>query len=136
MKKALALASATLLLSSLAGVAGAHHKDDHTANYHGLCTAAFSGSETGQEKKSGSNAFATFIENAGDMDGDEDVDRYDLAQFCLDMTGGYGNPGQGNDPEFLDSTCGFEEDQCNELDDRPGGTDPGSSNGKDKGGDA
>lgn len=107
MKKILAVASATLMLSSIAGVSVAHHRNDHTANTHGMCTAYFSGSENGQQKKQeNGNAFNVWeatlqaAENEGDFDGDGDFDRYDVAAYCTDATGGYGNPGGGNTPYF------------------------------------
>lgn len=130
MKKILAVASATLMLSSVAGVAVAHHQDGHDANYHGMCTAYFSGGENGQEKKrENGNAFSVFEEGIGDRDDDGDVDAYDVADFCNEATGGFGNPGQGNDPWFGDSDCGFEEEECAALEDQEGGTTPGESNG-------
>lgn len=138
MKKSIAVASATLLLASMASVSNAHHRDGHEANQHGLCTAAFSGSETGQEKKNqNGNAFIVFLENTGDYDEDGDVDRRDLAAFCVDEEGGFGNPGQGNDPVFFeDDDCEQEDEaaaaECEALDEREGGTDPGNSNGKQK----
>lgn len=99
MKKLMAVASATLLFASVAGVSSAHHRDDHTSNYHGMCTAYFSGSEDGQRnKRSNGSAFGAFVETVGDYDGDDDIDDYDVAAFCNDMTGGYGNPGGGNTP--------------------------------------
>lgn len=132
MKKLLAVASATLMLSSVAGVAAAHHDDDHTQNYHGLCTAYFSGSETGQENKrsddkNDNSAFQVFEGTVGDRDEDGNVDAYDVADFCNEWTQGFGNPGQGNDPFFGDSDCGFEDEQCEELDDQDGGR--GDDNG-------
>ncbi len=139
MKKILAVASATLMLSSIAGVSVAHHNDDHTSNYHGMCTAYFSGSENGQgNKRDNGNAFEVFEATVGDRDGDDDFDAYDVADFCNEWTGGFGNPGQGNDPYFGDSDCGFEEEECTALEDQEGGTTPGESNGnnKNKGGDA
>lgn len=114
-------------------VAGAHHQDGHTQNYHGMCTAYFSGSENGQEKKrENGNAFNVFEETVGDRDDDGDVDAYDVADFCNEWTGGFGNPGGGNDPYFGDSDCGFEEEECAALDEQQGGTDPGNSNGNRK----
>lgn len=139
MKKLLAVASATLMLSSVAGVAVAHHDDDHTQNYHGMCTAYFSGSETGQENKrsddkNDNSAFQMFEDTAvGDRDEDGDVDAYDVADFCNEWTQGFGNPGQGNDPWFDNEgdepsdTCGFEQEQCDALDDQDGGR--GDNNG-------
>lgn len=130
MKKLLAVASATLLLSSVAGVSAAHHSDDHTANHHGMCTAYFSGSENGQEnKRDNGNAFGVFEEGIGDRDDDGDVDAYDVADFCNENTGGFGNPGQGNEPFFGDSDCGFEEEECAALEDQDGGSNPGENNG-------
>lgn len=130
MKKLLAVASATLMLSSVAGVAVAHHQDGHTQNYHGMCTAYFSGSENGQEKKrDNGNAFGVFEGTVGDRDDDGDVDAYDVADFCNEWTGGFGNPGQGNDPYFGDSDCGFEEEECEALDNQDGGSNPGENNG-------
>ncbi len=136
MKKTLAVATATFMFASIAGVAGAHHSEDHTANHHGLCTAAFSGSENGQGQKSDNGqAFITFLENTGDYDEDGDVDRRDLAAFCLDSEGGFGNPGQGNDPAFFEEDDCEQEDSdaqqaCEDLADYGGGTDEGNSNGK------
>lgn len=93
MKKLLAVASATLMLSSVAGVSAAHHKDDHDANYRGMCTAYFSGSENGQEKKrDNGNAFGVFEETIGAENAQ------DVADFCNDTVGSIGNPGQGNEP--------------------------------------
>lgn len=134
MKKILAVASATLMLTSIAGVSAAHHRDGHDANYHGMCTAYFSGGENGQEKKrENGNAFGVFEGTVGDRDDDGDVDAYDVADFCNENTGGFGNPGGGNDPYFGDSDCGFEEEQCEDLDNQEGGTTPGESNGKQRG---
>lgn len=137
-RKPIAVAAATLMLASLASVSNAHHRDDHDANHHGLCTAAFSGSETGQEKKNqNGNAFVTFLANTGDYDEDGDVDRRDLAAFCLEEEGGFGNPGQGNDPVFFEGDDCEQDDpaaaaECEALADQEGGTDPGNSNGKQK----
>ena len=133
MKKILAVASATLLFSSIAGVSVAHHKDGHDANYHGMCTAYFSGSENGQNnKRDNGSAFGAFEGTVGDRDDDGDVDAYDVADFCNEWTGGFGNPGQGNDPWFGDSDCSFEDDECAALDEQDGGTTPGESNGNNK----
>ncbi len=98
MKKILAVASATLMLSSVAGVATAHHKDGHDANTHGMCTAYFSGSENGQthkrsDDKNENSAFQMFEDGIEDRDDDGDVDAYDVAAYCNDMTDGFGNPG-------------------------------------------
>ena len=139
MKKILAVASATLMLSSIAGVSAAHHQEGHDANYHGMCTAYFSGSENGQgNKRENGNAFEMFEGTVGDQDGDKDVDAYDVATFCNDMTGGFGNPGGGNEPFFGDSDCNFSDEECAALEDQEGGTTHGESNGnnKNKGGDA
>ena len=147
MKKILAVASATLMLSSVAGVSVAHHNDDHDSNYHGMCTAYFSGSENGQgNKRDNGNAFITFVETVGDYDGDGDPvgDAYDVAAFCNDMTGGFGNPGGGNSPFFdpAEDDCAHEDEtaraECEALADQEGGTTPGESNGntKNKGGDS
>lgn len=101
MKKLLAVASATLMLTSVAGVSAAHHRDDHTQNYRGMCTAYFSGSETGQEnKRKNGNAFIVFAENVGDYNEDGERNAQDVADFCMDEVGSYGNPGQGNEPYF------------------------------------
>lgn len=137
MKKILAVASATLLFSSVAGVSVAHHQDDHDANNHGMCTAFFSGSENGQDKKrEKGNAFEQFVDGIADSDDDGDVDAYDVARFCNEETGGFGNPGGGNTPYFGDSDCPREEDgsdDCDELEDQEGGTTPGESNGNNGG---
>lgn len=145
MKKILAVASATLMLSSIAGVSAAHHSQDHEANTHGMCTAYFSGSENGQQnKRDNGNAFTVWettveaLENGGDLDGDGDFDAYDIAQYCNDVTGGFGNPGGGNsawfDPESDDcpeddpATTEDESAQCEALNDQEGGTNPGDNN--------
>lgn len=135
-RKLLAVAITSLMaFGGTAAVAGAHHQDGHEANYHGMCTAYFSGSENGQEKKrDNGNAFSVFEETVGDRDDDDDVDAYDVADFCNEVTGGFGNPGGGNDPYFGDSTCGFEEEECTALEDQEGGTTPGESNGNKKNG--
>lgn len=96
MKKFLTVAITGLMFSSTAMVASAHHNTDHTQNYHGLCTAYFSGSENGQEKKQENGmAFMVFRETIGDYNGDDTEDNQDVMDFCTDMTGGFGNPGQG-----------------------------------------
>lgn len=139
MKKLIAVASASLMLTSIAGIATAHHRDDHTSNHHGMCTAAFSGSENGQEhKRDNGNSFQTFLENTGDYDEDGDVDYRDMAAFCMDNEGGFGNPGQGNDPFFSeDDDCEQEDDaaraECEALSDHEGGTGDDGNNGRDKG---
>ena len=104
MKKILAVASATLMLSSVAGVATAHHKDGHDANTHGMCTAYFSGSENGQaHKRDNGNAFDVFEDGIGDRDGDDDVDAYDVADVLQRHDRRLRQPGQGNDPSCGDS---------------------------------
>ena len=137
MKRKLLAVTITGLMAfgGTAAVAGAHHQDGHDANYHGMCTAYFSGSENGQgNKRDNGNAFEVFEGTVGDRDGDEDVDAYDVADFCNEFTGGFGNPGGGNDPYFGDSSCGFEEEECTALEDQEGGTTPGESNGNKKNG--
>lgn len=126
----LSILSVMALVLGMASIAGAHHNDDHDQNYHGMCTAYFSGGENGQEKKrENGNAFSVFEETVGDRDDDGDVDAYDVADFCNENTGGFGNPGQGNDPYFGDSDCGFSEEYCEELEDQEGGSNPGENNG-------
>lgn len=143
MKKILAVASATLMLSSIAGVSAAHHKDGHDANNHGMCTAYFSGSENGQEnKRENGNAFVSFETTVGDFDEDGDTDAYDVAGYCNENTGGFGNPGGGNSPFFPDEddcpaddpTTPTEDEaaECEALADQEGGTTPGESNGNTK----
>lgn len=96
MKKLVAVGLSTIVLSSTAVVASAHHAPDHTQNYHGLCTAYFSGSENGQQKKQeNGQAFVVFRETIGDYNEDGTEDNEDVRAFCTDMTGGFGNPGQG-----------------------------------------
>lgn len=131
--KFLTLAVGTGMLMSVAGVATAHHQEGHEANYHGMCTAYFSGSENGQGKKQqNGNAFIVFAETVGDYDQDGDRDQHDIAAFCLDNTGGFGNPGQGNDAYFPDSSdCGSDDATCEEIENHPGGTGDGN-NGKKK----
>ena len=145
MKKILAVASATLMLSSIAGVSAAHHQDGHDANNHGMCTAYFSGSENGQEnKRDKGNSFEQFVIGIADSDGDDDVDAYDVARFCNQEEGGFGNPGGGNTPFFGDSDCPEDDSatpenedpgDCEDLENQPGGTGDGN-NGKQKDGDA
>jgi hypothetical protein len=140
---------------SLAGIASAHHQDGHDANTHGMCTAYFSGSENGQGNKRGNaNSFSNWLQETDgdgnlihDWDGDGDVDAYDIASYCNETTGGFGNPGGGNTPFFGDSNCGWEEgdegfadeddndqdDRCDDLEAQEGGTDPGNSNGNNGG---
>ena len=135
----LSILSVLTLVMGLASIATAHHRDSHTSNDHGMCTAYFSGGENGQGKKrQNGNAFEEFANGIADADGDGDTDAYDIAEYCIDATGGYGNPGGGNDPFFGDSDCGYEDDpttaedesqRCQELEDREGGTDPGNNNG-------
>lgn len=130
--KFLTLMIAVGMLMSIAGIATAHHQPEHTQNHHGMCTAYFSGSENGQDKKrENGSAFGTFEETVGDQDDDGDVDSYDVAYFCDQTTGGFGNPGQGNDPSFGDDTCGFEDDVCQDLEDHEGGTGDDGNNGND-----
>lgn len=131
--KIMTLTIAVGMLLSLASIATAHHRDGHDANNHGMCTAYFSGGENGQEKKrENGNAFEEFVDGIEDYDGDGDTDAYDVARFCNDATGGFGNPGQGNDPYFGDSDCPDDADDCESLENQEGGTTPGESNGNDK----
>lgn len=125
---------ATGMLMSVAGVSTAHHQDGHDANAHGKCTAYFSGSENGQDKKrENGNSFIVFAERIGDQDGDDDTDAYDIALWCNETTGGFGNPGGGNEPSFEGATCPEgEEEQCEDLENQEGGTTPGESNGNNK----
>lgn len=128
-KKILAVASATLMLSSVAGVSAAHHQDGHDANNHGLCTAYFSGSENGQgNKRDNGSAFGAFANGIADSDGDGDTDAYDIARFCNEAIGGFGNPGGGNDAFFGDSNCPDDAGDCEELENQPGGTDGDGNN--------
>ncbi len=130
MKKILAVASATLMLSSIAGVSAAHHKDGHDANNHGMCTAYFSGSENGQEnKRDNGNAFLSFETTVGDFDEDGDTDAYDVAAYCNENNGGYGNPGGGNVPFFSEDDTPNED--CEGCYD--GGDGTGSNDGKGNG---
>lgn len=119
----LSILSVMALVLGVASIAAAHHQDGHDQNYHGFCTAYFSGSENGQEKKrENGEAHQDFYETAtseGDRDGDGDVDTWDVADFCIDNTGGYGNPGQGNEAFFPEGDdegedCGNEETHCHE----------------------
>lgn len=127
--------TAVLASSAFAGVASAHHQDGHDENSHGMCTAYFSGSENGQgNKRDNGNAFGVFEEGIGDYDDDGDTDAYDVAAWCNDNTGGFGNPGDGNEPFFsADDDCEQEDatarEECEALADQEGGTDPGNSNG-------
>lgn len=110
MKRKLLAVTITGLMAfgGTAAVAGAHHADGHDANYHGMCTAMFSGSEKGQEnKQNNGQAFIVFRESVNNMDSDGDgygdwdadqdgeTDNNEMKQFCTDVTGGWGNPGQG-----------------------------------------
>lgn len=128
--RVLSILSVIALVLGVASIATAHHNDDHTQNHHGMCTAYFSGGENGQEKKrENGNSFGVFEEGIGDRDDDGDVDSYDVADFCLETTGGFGNPGGGNDPSFGGDDCGFEQERCDELDGHGGGTgDDGNNN--------
>jgi len=108
-------------------------------NGHGMCTAYFSGSENGQEKKRDKgNAFIVFAESIGDYDGDDDVDTHDVALWCNDFEGGYGNPGSGNTPWFPEGSD--EADDCENTVTNPdsscdysGGTGTGSNGGNGNG---
>ncbi|HEX9765997.1 MAG TPA: hypothetical protein VGA36_04480 [Nitriliruptorales bacterium] len=134
--------TAVLASSAFAGVASAHHKDGHDQNSHGMCTAYFSGSENGQgNKRDNGNAFGVFEEGIGDYDEDGDVDAFDVAAWCNDNTGGFGNPGAGNEPFFdpeqddceqVDEEGNPDEEaraECEALADQEGGSTPGESNG-------
>lgn len=140
----LSILSVMALVLGMASIATAHHDPDHDQNYHGFCTAYFSGSENGQQKKQeNGNAFEEFSDTVfdsgddqtGDRDGDDDFDRYDIADFCMDNTGGYGNPGQGNEPYFDPENdtegpeCGTEETMCSEGGDGSGDGNNGNQQG-------
>jgi hypothetical protein len=94
MRKLTTLALTGMLFASTAVMANAHHQDGHEANYYGLCTAYFSGSEKGQEKKQeNGQAFIVFRETIGDYDGDGDEDNDDVRAFCGDVAHPGGNGG-------------------------------------------
>lgn len=132
----LSILSVMALVLGVASIAAAHHRDGHDQNYHGFCTAYFSGSENGQEKKrENGEAHQDFYDTAteeGDRDGDGDMDTWDVADFCIDNTGGYGNPGEGNEPYFggddEGENCGDGETHCHEGGDGSGDGDNGNQN--------
>lgn len=131
--KLLTVTTTAAMLFGVANVATAHHRDDHDANNHGMCTAFFSGSENGQEnKREKGNAFEEFVNDIADSDDDGDVDAFDVARFCNDNTGGFGNPGGGNEPFFGDSSCPDDADDCEDLENQEGGSNPGENNANNK----
>lgn len=76
-----------LMVMGMTSVAGAHHRPGHEANYFGLCTAYFSGSEQGQEKKQeNGQAFVVFRETIGDYNEDGEENNQDVRDFCEDVS--------------------------------------------------
>lgn len=97
------------LLALGAGLANADHGNQ--PNTHGMCTAYFNGSQTGQDHKRDATAFTQFADYVADNDhvdndGDDEVDEgdetatpVDIWNFCKDPEN---NPkdigGQPDDP--------------------------------------
>lgn len=97
MKRTLVSAAVLALLAGGAGVATAGPGPNGNNN-HGLCTAYFAGSETGQENKRKAPPFKALEEAAdqadtGNQDGASTED--EVMAFCEAFLGGNGN-GNGN----------------------------------------
>jgi hypothetical protein len=81
-------------------------------NNHGLCTAYFNGQKSGHDH-SQPKPFTALAEEAGDQDGDGDIDQSDVYAYCLD----YGIGGQGSHgryPECFDGDSDGDGDPCND----------------------
>jgi hypothetical protein len=102
---------ALAMLAVLALFVGGVAKAGSPNNNHGMCTAYFNGSETGQEHKRQANAFVEFVNYVGDNDGvdndgdnqtdegDEVASPEDVWAFCSDIdNNSKGIGGQPDDP--------------------------------------
>lgn len=85
-RKLMALLVSGLFIAGTATTATAHHRDGHTANEYGLCTAW---------TNNGGNSNGKAFEELADTDNDGDVDDDDtpLDEFCAAVLDA--GPGQG-----------------------------------------
>ena len=98
MKRTVFSAAVLSLTLISGGVAFAGHGDEEPGpgpnghNNYGLCKAFFAGEGNGKGqgagKKEDKGPFPAMFTAAGDQDGDDDVDRDDVALWCEDQTPG------------------------------------------------
>ena len=135
MKRKLLAVTITGLMAfgGTAAVAAAGPADGSGNEGHGFCTAYFSGSEQGQQKKrEKSPAFQAFeamaeewVQNDDDDNNDSDVGDRAVEEYCRAVEGGFGNPGGGNVPYFEDGEGPEEEGTGSGT-----GSNDGKGNGK------